>query len=287
MTTKNRRLISIIICAVCVLTLVLSGYTPPTESVNFDSSEIIPVYKHGIRVSDGIKIGDTTYTSLREFTDAIDFDIEIDWDDKTETALLTADGLEFSATVGEQYITANGRCFYIPDGVQNYEGTIVVPMRELAKIFNVEVIWNEEGPSITIDTENAEILQPAEEFYNEDDLFWLSRLINAESGNQPLEGKIGVGNVVINRVSDPTCPDNIKDVVFDNKYGVQFSVSTTSVIYNTPNEESVAAAKMCLEGYTVVPDDCIYFVNPVIGASSWFYMTRTYVCTIGEHDFYS
>lgn len=283
---KSRKIISFIICAVCLFTLILSGYTPASETVDLEEIEIIPVYKNGIRVSDGIKIGDTTYTPLRDFSDAVGVEIEISWDAETNTAYVTAEGLELSATVGEQYITANDRCFYVPAGVINYEGSVIVPIRELAKIFNVEVIWHEEVPSISLEAEDVKFIEPAEEFYVEEDLYWLSRLINSEAGNQPMDGKIGVGNVVINRVADPTCPDSIYGVVFDNKFGVQFSVTTNGTIYKEPNDESVVAAKICLEGYNIV-EDCIYFVNPDIGVSSWFMYTRTFVASIGEHDFYA
>lgn len=283
---RKRRAVSFIICAVCLLTLVLSGYTQGNGVADVEAPEIVPVYKNGIRVSDGIKIGDTTYTPLREFSDAVGVEIEISWDAETDTANVDAEGLELSATVGEQYITANDRCFYVPAGVMNYEGSVIVPIRELARIFDVEVIWNEESSSITLEVEDVKFIEPAEEVYDEEDLYWLSRLINSEAGNQSMDGKLGVGNVVVNRVEDDTCPDNIYGVIFDNKFGVQFSVTTNGTIYNTPNDESVVAAKLCLEGYNIVPD-CIYFVNPVIGVSSWFMYTRTYVATIGEHDFYA
>jgi N-acetylmuramoyl-L-alanine amidase len=95
-----------------------------------------------------------------------------------------------------------------------------------------------------------------------------------------------VGNVVLNRVADESCPDTIYDVIFDNKYGVQFSVTTNGTIYMDPSEESIIAAKICLEGYSVVGDS-IYFVNPDIGVSSWFVNTRTFVKSIGDHDFYA
>ena len=96
----------------------------------------------------------------------------------------------------------------------------------------------------------------------------------------------GVGNVVLNRVANPTCPDTVYDVIFDDRYGVQFSVTETGAIFMEPTEEAVLAAKMCLEGYNPVGDS-LFFVNPVIGASSWFSSTRTYVASIGEHDFYA
>lgn len=283
---KNRKLTILLICAVCLLTVVFSGYIPASETVNLSSVEIIPIYKDGLYVSDGIKIGETTYTQLRAFSDAIGREVEVSWDGETGTAYVTAEGLDLSVTVGNQYMTANGRCLYLRTGAINYNGSVIVPIRELAKVFNAQIDWHAETSSISVGTGELSVIQSADEFYNEDDLYWLSRLVNSESGNQPLDGKIGVGNVVLNRVADPTCPDNIYGVIFDNKYGVQFSVTTNGAIYNTPNDESVIAAKICLEGYNVVGNS-IYFVNPVIGVSSWFANTRVFVASIADHDFYA
>lgn len=284
--TTSRKLISLIICVVCLFTLVLSGYAPANDSVDFENAQSVPLYKNGIRVSEGILLNGTTYVPLRSFSDAVGVEIEIAWDAETDTATVTGDGLTLSITVGQQYMTANGRCLYIPLGVFNYNGSVLVPVRELSRVYGVEVEWHEESSSISLLAENPEFIQPGDEFYVEEDLYWLSRIINSEAGNQPLDGKIGVGNVVLNRVADPTCPDTIYNVIFDRKYGVQFSVTTNGTIYNAPNDESIVAAKLCLEGYSIV-EDAIYFVNPDIGVSSWFVNTRVFVATIGDHDFYA
>ena len=44
-------------------------------------------------------------------------------------------------------------------------------------------------------------------------LFWLSRVIYAESGNQPLDGKIAVGNVIMNRVKSLIFPTQWRGVL--------------------------------------------------------------------------
>ena len=57
-------------------------------------------------------------------------------------------------------------------------------------------------------------------------------------------------------------------------------------IYDDPNEESVVAAKICLEGCSLVGDS-LYFVNPVVGVSDWFAESRMFVARVGDHDFYA
>ncbi|HHU22560.1 MAG TPA: copper amine oxidase [Clostridiales bacterium] len=274
-----------LICVVLLATCLFSGFTAAKGEHEVSYTEI-PIYVDGILMLKGYKAEYTTFVPLRAFSQVLDRDLNIRWDQPSKTAFVETDEFVLSAKEGDNYITANGRYFYVPSGVINNGGTILVPIREIAKAFNVEVNWNSKHWTIDIDTSEMSFIESGEEVYNEEDVYWLSRIINAESLNQPLEGKIAVGNVVLNRVADETCPDTIYDVIFDRKYGVQFSVITNGTIYMDPSEESIIAAKICLEGYSVVGDS-IYFVNPDIGVSSWFVNTRTFVKSIGNHDFYA
>jgi N-acetylmuramoyl-L-alanine amidase len=106
----------------------------------------------------------------------------------------------------------------------------------------------------------------AENHYNADELYWLSRIIEAEAGGELLEGKIAVGNVVLNRVADKRYPNSIYGVIFDFKNGIQFTPAYTGTIYNKPSQDSIIAAKMCLEGYEIVPG-VLFFFNPRIATS--------------------
>lgn len=276
----------LIICLVCLLAFSMSGFASIAASASSETVEAVPMYMNGIKVSDGIKIGETTYTPLREFAQSVGNKTDIAWDEATSTVTVTADNLSLSATVGSSYFTANGRYYYVPGGIFVVNDALVVPVRELAKVFGAEIIWDDQSSSVSINTEVFDLPQPGDTFYNAENLYWLSRLINSESGNQPIDGKIGVGNVVLNRVADPSCPNTIYGVIFDKKYGVQFSVIENGAINAEPNEESVIAAKLCLEGYSIVGNS-IYFVNPDIGVSSWFSKTRVFVASIGDHDFYA
>ncbi len=301
-----------IICAICLIICMAGGFASGSNTsiktddanssakatatgviadaanaapANAAASDSVPIFINGIRMTDGIKVEDTTYVPLRAFFDVIGDQTDIAWNAETNTATVTGKDLELSVTVGTNYMTVNNRCFYLPYGVLVLDDSLCLPVRELAKIYQVEVAWDSVNSAVSLTVDNPVLLENGESYYNEEDLYWLSRLINAEAGNQSLEGKIGVGNVVINRVADPTCPKTIYGVIFDNRYGVQFSV-TEGGIYEEPNEESVIAAKICLEGYNLVGDS-IYFVNPDVGVSSWFAQTRVFVLNIGDHDFYA
>lgn len=273
----------------CVLCLMAALLCSSALAVNGEASaeyREIPLYVDGIRAGSGYMTEGTTYIPLRAFLEALQLDAEIHWDHENGMAVITMEELELSVGAEAEYMCANGRYFYIDGGAHNLNGTIMVPIRELAKIFGVTVEWSSEYWTMNIDSGSVDVIEMDEDYYNEDDLYWLSRIIYAESGNQPLAGQIGVGNVVLNRVADETCPDTIYDVIFDTKHGVQFSPVASGTIYNTPDEEAVIAAKLVLEGYVTVGES-IFFVNPVIGAGSWFANHRTFITAIGDHYFYA
>ena len=91
------------------------------------------------------------------------------------------------------------------------------------------------------------------------DLYWLAKLISAEAGGEPYVGKIGVGNVIINRTKDDYYHGSIKDVIF--RPG-QFSVVGHG-LNKDPNQDSINAAydvlynnrKMCDD----LPQKVLYF----------------------------
>lgn len=121
--------------------------------------------------------------------------------------------------------------------------------------------------------------------YDYEDLYWLSRIISAEAKGESFTGQIGVGTVVLNRVRSSQFPNTIKGVVFDKKYGTQFTPVANGSIYDKPTESAVVAAKMCLDGYTL-SNSVLYFLNPRISTSSWIQNNRKYAFRVGNHDFY-
>lgn len=121
--------------------------------------------------------------------------------------------------------------------------------------------------------------------YDYEDLYWLSRIISAEAKGESFTGQIGVGTVVLNRVRSSQFPNTIKGVVFDQKYGTQFTPVANGTIYDAPTQSAVVAAKMCLDGYTL-SGSVLYFLNPRIATSSWIQNNRKYAFRVGNHDFY-
>ena len=196
---------------------------------------------------------------------------------------IVAPGLKLALPMDKPYVVANGRYLYLNQGARYSEGYTLLPARLLGAILGVDVAWDPVGFSVVLTAgAGASPIEPAETAYDADQLYWLSHIINAESGNQPLVGKIGVGNVVLNRVASSTFPDTVKGVLFQKN---QFTPAATGSIYATPNAESVIAAKLCLDGANTV-GNALFFHNPRTAPNSWAARHRTYLTTIGGHAFY-
>ena len=182
------------------------------------------------------------------------------------------------------YIEASGRYFYLSNPLKNINDRIFLPVRIAAKLFCVDVDWNADSRTVVLKSTNKPFVNGSE-YYNKDDLYWLSRIINAEASGESLLGKIAVGNVVINRRASKSYPNTIYGVIFDRKNGTQFSPVAIGTIYKTPNADSVIAAKICLEGYTV-SDSILFFMNPRIATNNWISKNRPFAFRIGNHNFY-
>jgi len=284
--------VTAVICAVLLLAglPITAALADEPEEAPCESEELlyseVPLYFDDVCLGYGILVDSITLVPLRTFTEALlQEECTVDWAQDTETAVLTSEDLTITLTVGDGYMVANGRYIYLEDGVYNINGTIVVPIRELARLFGAEVIWDRENWAVNILTESVSLLLPGDEYYNEEDLYWLSHVIYSEAGNQPLEGMIGVGNVVLNRAADESgvFGEGIQGVIF---MPGQFDVVAAGTIYREPSEKAIAAAKLCLEGYNTV-GDAKWFVNPDIGSAKWFNTYKTFAITIADHDFYA
>lgn len=237
-----------------------------------------PVDEASIYVGDGI-----IYCALPAFFDGALYDVQVVESNGQVTltgTTLEGEVLTIAARSGDSYLVANDRCLYVADLVRTENGSVMVPVRVLAQVFNnAEVVWNTDLAAAELTLSNR-LLTSGADFYDAQSLDLLSRVISAEAGNQPLNGKIAVGNVILNRVADSRFPNTIYDVIYQRN---QFSVVNEGRFYNAPNAESVIAAKLTLEGVSILPT-ALYFNQA--GLSTWASRNRPYVATIAGHAFY-
>lgn len=222
-----------------------------------------------------------TYVALAPTLKAILPDAQITWDGGTQTVTVQTASLSLTAKVGQLYVVANGRYLYIQDGVQMENNRVIVPLRIVTEAVDAQLGWDGATSTVLV-TRGSGALTCAEQFYADDELFWLSRIIYAESGNQPLKGQMAVGNTIFNRVANPAFPNTILGVISQKN---QFSTYRGGKLADrTPNESSVIAAKLVLDGGVVEETKgALYFDSQV---ASWASRQRTYLATIGGHKFY-
>lgn len=261
--------LSAVLCMALIFTL--TGRATAVESPSIFVNDVaVPMSTAPVVVNR------TTYVPYFSVVQAVYPEAVAVWEN--DRAVVRAPGLTISIQLGTCYLVANDRYLYFPGGVIVQNGDIMVPVRTLAQAMGVSVLWADS--TVRLQTGAGPIL-PGQQFYNETTLYWLSHIINAESGNQPMTGKIAVGNVVLNRVNSPAFPNNVHDVVFQRN---QFTPVQNGTINLTPNQESVIAAKLCLDGANTAGNS-MYFVN--YHYTSWASRNRPYVQTIGDHAFYA
>ena len=228
-------------------------------------------------------INGSVYIPIREFVEKIT-NLKVTYYSSSGTITVTGNGHNISVSNGAYVMYANDRVlFTLTPSVIMTNGRMYVPMSSLIKALSLS--FTESNSSVSTRGVIAPI-KHASSYYDADSVYWLSRIISAESRGESLLGQIAVGTVIMNRVRSNQFPNTIWGVIFDRKYGLQFSPVGNGTIYNTPAYTSVLAAKICLEGFSV-DKNIVYFVAPRVVPNSWIQRNRQYEFTIGNHDFYS
>ena len=229
-----------------------------------------------MEIQDGV-----TYVPLAAMAQFLDESAQISWDSASSVVTVTTGKLSLSAQVGQLYLQANGRYLYLPEKVQMSGGRVTVPLWAVVEAFGATMTWDAATEVVSI-TRGSGAIQSGDSYYDQEDLFWLSRVIYAESGNQPLEGKMAVGNVVMNRVASPIYPNTVEGVLAQKN---QFSTYKSGALADrTPNESSIIAAKLVLDGGEVEETEgAMYFDS---NANSWAARNKECVAVIGGHKFY-
>ncbi|QUH22124.1 cell wall hydrolase [Alkaliphilus sp. B6464] len=111
----------------------------------------------------------------------------------------------------------------------------------------------------------------------------LERLVHAEAKGESFNGKIAVANVVFNRVRSNDFPNTVKEVILQKG---QFSPINNGSIKNKPSQETKDAVEKALEGFKVVGDKVLYFLNRDIATNAWIPNNKEFAIKIGNHSFY-
>ena len=228
------------------------------------------------------RVGDITYVPVHDFFLAMG--CSVTWDSAAgKIRIIRGEELEGELIPGSRLAKFNGRCWYMAEVCVNPEGMAMIPLRDAAKVFNCTVTWEEE--TRTAHLEGYGLLEPGGIFYDQEDLLWVARIVRHESGNQILDGKVAVANVILNRINSPAFPNTAEEVIFDTRSGVQFVTRDSTKIYIEPSAECFLAAKLAMEGYETAPD-CLYFASNKVAKRCWAGRNRTTFGVIGGHTFF-
>lgn len=267
---------------------------PPDNSVAYSlsavSSRVVSTYPSRAVYYNSASLGNigrvingVPYVAIRAFVEGIGA-AKVTYSSASRTITLTGNGHNVSVSDGAYALYADGRVlFSASPSVILSDGRMYVPASVLARALSLSVLADSAAVRMS---GTARPITPGAKYYADDAVYWLSRIISAESKGESLIGQIAVGNVVLNRVRSADFPNTIYSVIFDRKYGVQFSPISNGTIYDTPTATSILAAKICLDGFTV-SDNVLYFLRPSASTSSWIVRTRPYKFTIGNHYFFA
>jgi len=217
-----------------------------------------------------------TYVHLVPLMEALGGSVT--WDGGRAAALAELPLCSLELPAGRDYLLADGAVYPLTAPTLLREGRTYVPLRSVANLLGADVTFSGWEQPIAV-------TRGAARSYTDEDLYWLSRVISAESRGEDLIGQIAVGNVVLNRIDSEEFPDTVRSVVFDTRNAVQFEPTANGTIYLAPTQQSVLAARLALAGADAV-GDCLYFFNPSLSQGAWIRQNRPYHATIGCHRFY-
>ncbi len=209
--------------------------------------------------------GDTIFVGFRALCERCGYAVR--WED---TYAIAAGERTILADPGENALRVDSTVIWA--AILLKEGRTLVPVRALAAALGLEVCYREAGDFVLL--------------YDEEDLLWLARIVEAEAGGECPEGKLAVANVVLNRVASDQFPNTIHDVIFDRQYATQFAPVDNGTVWNAPSEESLEAARQALAGENNI-GSALYFFNPALTEAVWIRRHCSFLQSIGDHDFYA
>lgn len=224
--------------------------------------------------------GNHTLVPIRFVAEALNAD-KVSWNSSKRNVTIKDNNTEILLSINSSTAYVNGKAVKLDIPAKIKNNRTYIPVRFVSENMGAKVSWNSGERTVYIYKSGITPNIP----YNEDELYWLSRIIHAEAQGEPFEGKMAVGNVILNRVSDSTFPNSIYGVIFDRKNGTQFTPVANGAIYNNPANESYYAADRVLRGENVVGKS-LFFCNPSTSTNSWIMNNRILFSQIGNHNFY-
>lgn len=268
-----------------------------SEAIDLDnpSSQItILINSNPIALDDEpILIDGRVFVPLRGVLEQVG--VVVDYDAESAQITLQRDRLEVKITLSPLEVALNGEPLDIDVPPFIHDGRAYVPLRFVAEAFGERVVWSKELRQVSIWSAYVRARQQASESdpgrlagglaatveFTAEEFELLARVINAEAFNEPFEGQVAVGAVVINRVKHPReFPNTIKEVILQPN---QFKVVENGQINREIAKSAYEAARAALAGHD--PSQGAYFFYNPDKVSSEFLLQRPITVRIGGHVF--
>lgn len=221
-------------------------------------------------VEDGV-----TYAPLRTLLSALGEDWSVWWDAGAGQAAARSARRTLQADPAAGTLSVDGSTY--SGQIRVKQGVTYVPLRLLCQALDCAVEWDPYLDGAAVTTPQAA--------FSAVDLYWLARIIYAESGAEPMAGQIAVGSVVLNRVESPAFPNTVREVIFDRKDAVQFEPVANGRVFLAPSSLSMEAARRALAGEKPV-GGATHFYAPALSPGTWINENCVYQTSIGCHRFY-
>jgi hypothetical protein len=255
-----------------VLLLIILLY--PAQCLAADAPVTLSVNQHQIDMDTmGYIESGLTYLPIRFFVQALGAK-DIIWQPEQQMAVITtADNQVLRLSAGESTASIDEEPINFGKALPFHSGRLFVPISELKDYLGFSIAYDPQTIHVSIEKSgiviNPELIAAP---IDEETWLWLARIVEVEAMGQPMENKIAVANVVLNRVGSDDFPDTVYDVIFQIDVHTQFPPAYKDGFREiVPSDASMQAAKAALQGVNNI-EDCLFFNNrPFSGMQNRLY----------------
>ena len=251
----NKRILTIFLVLISFVIAIGASFALEVEvTVKLNDQQIKSDQKN-------LLIEDRVFVLARFVTEALNG--KIDWIEETREVTIALEDTNIKLAIDSDIAYVNGNEYKLDSRPFIREGRTYIPVRFVSENLNCAVQWIPETFTVDIKKEGLEVAEDKIEIptYTDEDLLWLSRIVQVETSDSSLDMKLGVANVVLNRVKSKEFPNSVYDVIYQIDVYKQFPPAhKDSFKTMEPSYLSKVASKKALEGINNV-EDCLFFNN--------------------------
>lgn len=162
----------------------------------------------------------------------------------------------FAGVIGDQsqHTAQTDNLVVASEDDENISKQIIVSATNYLQLTSCEDI--DEAPEV------VEAIEPVPRMVidiSDDDIYLMACQVYVEAGAEPYDGKLGVANVIINRVKSDKFPDTVPEVIYQSgQFPPAHNGVLDRVLAKGPGDECMQAVKDALYGENTI-GDYLYF----------------------------